>query len=189
MNCESSFKTHLYSTHQKGRSAFIEKVISENFATQKNGKKSSKKNRSFLDDEQLKNLNLIFSNVSFDLIKQTNEKLQFDKFRDKGTLCWQKRSPLSNHTSNGGKNNLNGDTLPVIKKQLSVGDILINERNKSSTRTSRTRLGPKSAAPNTGLIDRAPSCDKNKSGINSPMTDISTDSNGKFVYSKDSPDF
>lgn len=174
MNCESSFKAHLYSNNQKGRSAFIEKVISENFANQKNGKKSSKKNRSFLDDEQLKNLNVIFSNVSFDMIKQTNEKLQFDKFRDKGTLCWQKRSPLSNHTSNGGKNGLNGDALPVIKKQLSVGDILINDRNKSS----RTRMGPKSAAPNTGLMDRAASCDKKKSVINSSMTDISSDSNG-----------
>ena len=39
-------------------------------------------------------------------------------------------------------------------------------------------MGPKSAAPNTGLMDRAASCDKKKSVINSSMTDISSDSNG-----------
>ena len=106
MNCDSNNfnKARLYTTNlnnnnsQKNKSAFIEKVISENFSLFKsnlNGKKSSKKSRSFLDDEQLKNLNSIFSNLSFETLKQTNEKLQLEKYRDKGSLNWQNANKIS----------------------------------------------------------------------------------------------
>ena len=108
MNFDNSFKSHLYNNSQKNKSAFIEKVISENFSLFKsnlpNDKKSVKKSRSFLDDEQLKNLNSIFSNLSFETIKQTNEKLQLEKYRDKGKICSQsKKSGIVNYTSNNGK--------------------------------------------------------------------------------------
>ena len=76
-----------------------------------------------------------------------------------------------------GKN----DGLPSIKKQLSVNDILRNnDYERSSSVAKQQRTGPQSAAPTTGLAERAASSDKkkSKSGLTSSMTTLSTESNG-----------
>lgn len=186
---DNSFKSHLYNNSQKNKSAFIEKVISENFgvfrtsqSSSGSGKTTKKQTRTFLDEEQLKNLNTIFSNLTFETIKQTNDKLQLEKYRDKGNINWNKKSSLLNHNTSSKFGNKH-DGLPSIKKQLSVNDILIsndNGRSSSATKLQQQRIGPQSALPTTGLVERAVSCDKKKppkSGLTSSMTTLSTESN------------
>ncbi len=176
MNCDNTSNNfnkalpYNKTTSQKNKSAFIEKVISENFSLFKsnlNGNKSSKKSRSFLDDEQLKNLNSIFSNLSFETLKQTNEKLQLEKFRDKGSLDWQKKSANPNlkqqHYPYDGN-------YALIKKQLTTGDILTTDRSKLfkqhiGTQSAYTRLLP----------ERATSADRKRAITNSSLTSTSNE--------------
>ena len=126
---DNSFKAHLYNNSQKNKSAFIEKVISENFGlfrstASSSGKAAKKQTRTFLDEEQLKNLNTIFSNLTFETIKQTNDKLQLEKYRDKGGISWNKKSSILNHSTSSMF--IQFFVLPIFTKNVySAWEILV----------------------------------------------------------------
>ena len=156
-NNNNNFKSILYNNSQKNKSAFIEKVIAESSNLCKlnqNGDKSAKKTGSFLDEEQLKQLAAIFSNIPLDTIRQTNERFQLENYRNKSGLNgWQKRPQP-----------------PQTARRLNT-----TERVK----TSRTLNALKSHGHEAALAaSRALSSDKKRSGMNSSMTTLSTDTNG-----------
>ena len=90
----------MHKNHQSNRKSFIEKILFDNLlniksASNSNGSSGTFRSSLNLDETQIKRLSTIFSNISYEKIKQTSERLNEN---DRAAMCKSSTSLYSRHT-------------------------------------------------------------------------------------------
>ncbi len=137
MNGDSNFKTAVYNNSQKYKSAFIEKVLRENFLSINNGAAApttaaAATSKCSLDETKLKNLNSILSNLSYESIKKINEKNQLEQ----NSIITNGSSSNTNGYSSGSTSSGTKNTLTDSSSTTTTTTTTTNNNNIAATGNS-----------------------------------------------------